>query len=313
MACIERSPRCGTVSVIQEPIGNLTSIVLMIIGIIGIIVSLLKYEAAAEIVAKIVAWLGGAFFGGALAGFLAAVGVLIIIASYLTDRCNAKEGEQECIAGVVQNIVQDFSGTLEEFLPFTAMHDRIDVVVKSNYWDKVERNAVRVFCTDEAPSTFRQSEIMRCYYYTERVCDAARGALVGGAVGAVGGIIAAAFIAAAIGCATIILCLIAILVAALVAAAAVLIGALIGGQVGKNISDDSTPSDNSGTEISIGDLITVNGSIVTKDYDEGANVVWWVASSSLSGRVPDSTPDNPFSYCEIDEIFMMDGCPVIIL
>lgn len=312
MACINRTPRCGSVDIIPTPMDNIISLVGIISFIAGVITAIFKYEAIAGFVAKAVAYLGGPFLGGSTAGFLAAVITLGIIVHYVLETCNAKKGDEQCLAGVVHDIVQDFNSFLDELLPFTAKHDRIDVIVKSKYWDTVENNTAKVFCTNEAPSTFRKSEILRCYYFTNRVCSAGRGAIVGGSIGAVGGIIAAAFIAAAIGCATIILCLVAILVAALVAAVAVLVGALIGGQVGKASADNSTPSDSSGTGISIGDLITVKGPIFAMSYDEGANVIWWVGSSSLSGQVPDSTPNDPFSYCDIDEIFTMDGCPVII-
>lgn len=307
MACIERSPRCGELDIVEEGLDQIVSIILIIAGIIGGVVSFVKF---AEALPGIVAFLGGASAGGATAGLLAGIVVFTTIVIYLDDRCIEKEGTSECVAGVVHNIVQDFDSALDELFPFTAMHDRIDLVVKSGYWDKVENNAAHVFCTDD--DFPRKSEIIRCYYFTDRVCNAAKGATVGGAVGLIGGIIAGAAIAAAIGCATVIFCLLAILLAAIVAALAVLVGALIGGQIGKALSDDTTPSDDTGSEISIGDLITVNGKIVARGYDEGANTIYWVDASSLSGVAPDTIPNDPFSYCEINDIFTMDACPVII-
>lgn len=301
MSCIDdRRPRCSNISpdVVAEPLKQISSIIVIVSSIIGAIATAGK---AFEFLAGM-----GAFGGGLAVGFATAVAMLATIATYLVDRCNPTEGQEECVAGVVHNLVQDFSGTLEELLPFTAMHDRIDLVVKSRYWDVVEDNNRTVHCTtEEIP---RRSEIMRSYYFTERVCDAARGAFIGGTVGAIGGIVAAAFVAAAIGCATIVLCVIALIVAALVAAAAVLLGALVGGQIAKERSDDSTPSYETGEVIATGHLITVRGNMLPREHDHGANVFWWVESSLLSGQVSDSVPNDPYSYCEINDEFSMDGC-----
>jgi hypothetical protein len=178
----------------------------------------------------------------------------------------------------------------------------------------LENNASKVFCTEEEANTFRTSEIMRCYYFTPRVCNAATGALIGSVIGgAIGVAIGVAVAVAVIGCATAILCLLAIIVAAVIAAAAALAGAVAAAYIVLAASDNSTPGDSEGTDIAIGDLITVNGNISTREYDEGANVIWWVTSSSLSGRAPDSIPNNPFSYCDINDIFSMDACPTVIL
>jgi hypothetical protein len=229
----------------------------------------------------------------------------MIIGTFLIDRCNPTEGLQECVAGVVSNIVDDFSSTWDELLPFTAMHDRIDIVVKSRFWDVVEDNFAFVYCTSE--NIPRRSEIMRCYYFSQRVCDAARGAFIGGTIGAIGGVVAGLLIGAAL-CATGFLCILGIIIAALVAAAVVLGGALIGGQIAKARSENSTPADETGTVITTGDLITVCGNMLPREHDNGANVIWWVENSMVSGRLSGSAPNNPYSYCEIDDEFTMDGC-----
>lgn len=302
MACIERRPRCGVVNTpaIPEPITRIGSIIGIISSIAGAAGGVIK---GLETVGGIGVGLGGAA-GGALAGALAAIAVIIIIGVYALDRCVGTKGLRECVAGVVSEIVQDFSNWTEELFPFTAMHDRVDVVVKARYWDVVENGEAKVFCTDEAPP--RRSEIMRCYFFTERVCDSARGSQIGVIGGAVAGVLAAAAIAAAIGCATVILCIVALLVAALVAAIAALVGALIGGQIAKANSNNTSPS-SGGQQIAVGDLITVSGTMVKREFDENANVFWWVNSSSLSGTAPTSIPNNPFSYCEIDDVFSMDS------
>ncbi len=305
MACIERRPRCGTPdsSLVPTPLSKIGSVIGIISSIAGAAGGVIKgLETVGGIAVGI-----GAGGSGAIAGGAAAIAVIIIVAIYAFDRCIPTDGLAECVAGVVNEIVQDFSTAIEEIFPFTAMHDRVDVVVKARYWDVVEDGNAKVLCTDEAPP--RRSEIMRCYFFTNRVCNAAKGAQIGVAVGAVGGVIAAAAVAAAIGCSTVILCIVALLVAAIVAAVAALVGALVGGQIAKAASDDTSPSASDGTQISVGDLITVNGNMLRREEDEGANVMWWVNSSSLSGRMPATALSNPFSYCEVDDVFTMDACP----
>lgn len=308
MACIERRPRCGTPdsSVVPTPLTEIGSVIGIISAIAGAVGGIIK---GAETVGGIAIGIGAAG-SGAIAGAVAGIAVIIIVGLYVADRCIRTEGLAECVAGVVNEIVQDFSTAIEEIFPFTGIHDRVDVVVKARYWDVVEDGNAKVLCTSDAPP--RRSEIMRCYYFTERVCNAAKGSLYGAGVGAVGGVIAGAAVAAAIGCATIIFCILALIVAALVAAVAALVGALVGGQIGKAASDDDSPSAADGTQISVGDLITVTGNMLRREEDEGANVFWWVSTSSLSGRMPDSAPSNPFSYCEVDDIFTMDSCPRVI-
>lgn len=312
MACIERVPRCGEISVSEEPINEFIGWISIIFTIIGIITTILKYEAAATFVSWLVGLLG-IWAGAILAGIIGAGAVILVVYLYHKDRCTPQDSPLVCVAGVVQNIVQELNGVLEYLFPFTTMHDRIDLVVKSTYWDLVESNAVKVFCTEEDPSTFRTSEIIRCYYFTPRVCSIVSGALVGAVVGGIVGVaIGAAIAVLVIGCATVVLCLLAILAAMAIAAVAALLGAAAGGAAVLLTSDNENPSDSSGTVIGIGNLITVNGNILTREYDEGANVIWWVTNSALSGNAPDGIASNPFSYCDINEIFPMDSCPRII-
>ena len=310
MACNESiRPVCSNVSpdVVPSPLTELGSIIGIISLIIGIISNIGKVKAF--IISL------GAFSAGALAGIIVAAGLLTLMTLYLFDTCDSVDGLKECVAGVVHEVVGDFSTTTEQLLPFTAMHDRVDVIVKSKYWNVVEDANAFVFCTGEAVP--RRSEIIRCYFYTNRVCNAIQGAIIGGYVGAIGGIIAGAFAAAAIGCVAtaFLLCLLALLVAALIVAAAVLVGSFIGGQIGKAASDDDVPTDDEGDVISIGELITIiDGNMVRRERDSGANVFWWVNESAVSGDAPSSIPSNPYSYCEIDEVFPDDACqePIIV-
>jgi hypothetical protein len=311
MACIERRPRCGVAStpVVPEPLTKFIAAIGSIWGLIGIILGIGKAIGAVSVSGGVISVggfaIGTAAAGGAIAGAAAAITMIVIIGLYTLDRCVEGRGLAECVAGVVNTVVDSFDSALDEILPFTAMHDRVDVVVKSRYWDVVEDGQAFVYCTDQEPP--RRSEIMRCYFFDRRVCDAAHGSQIGGAVGAVGGVIAAAAIAAAIGCATIILCIIALIVAALVAAAAVLVGALAGGQIAKAASTNDAPTAAGGGTIQVGQLVTVHGNMERREHDSAANVMWWAHQAMFHGV---SMSPQPFSYCEIDDELTMDGCPL---
>ena len=312
MACIDRRPRCGAAEapVIPEPLSTIGAAFAWIFGAFGVIATVAGIFEKISVVGGVLQIggiaIGGAAAAGALAALVAGITIIVIVGVFAMDRCVQGEGLSECVAGVVHEIVESFADALDELFPFSAMHDRVDVVVKSRFWDVVESGDAHVHCTEEAPP--RRSEIMRCYYYEGRVCDAASAGIIGAGAGAVAGIIAGALIAAAIGCATVILCLIAIIVAAIVAAVAALVGALIAGQAAKAAGEDETPTA-SGNAIAVGDLVTVRGNMQRREEDDGANVIWWVSGSDLHGRARDGLAQ-PFSYCDIDEELTMDGCPV---
>ena len=304
MACIARNPRCGVsapTDVVPEPLTQVGAALGVLGGIIGVLGALGQVQA-------VVAALGGAFAGGLIAAALAVIAIIIIIGLFGFNRCIQGEGLATCIAGCVSNIKESFSDTSEEIFPFTGQHNRVDVTVKSFFWDFVEQAGAFVFCTDA--SYPRRSEIMRCYYYTDRVCNAITGAMYGAVAAGVGGLIVAAIAAAAIGCATVFLCILALIVAVLIAVAAALIGAFAGGQIAKAASDNSPPATDTGVALSIGDLVTVNGNMQRREFDDNANVLWWERSTATHGRIADGTPQ-PFSYCEIDEQLpdFMDACP----
>jgi hypothetical protein len=207
------------------------------------------------------------------------------------------------VAGVVHEVVGSFDSALDEIFPFSAMHDRVDVLAKSRFWDVSEDNQAFVHCTDAEPP--RRSELLRCYFDDRRVCDAAHGAQIGAAAGAAAGIILAALAAAAIGCATVILCLIALLVAAIIVAAVALAGAFAGGQIAKELSTDDSPTAGSGETLTVGYLVTIRGSLKRREYDEGANVIYWASSAQFHGT---SVSPQPLSYCEIDDELVDEGC-----
>lgn len=314
MACIERRPKCGDGANSDDassdtPLGKIGSVLGTTFAIIGAVLSVLKVIGEIAVVNGIltiggvaVAGAGGA---GAISGSAAAIAVIVIVGMYALDRCTQGEGTAECVSGVVREIVQSFSDALEDLFPFTAMHDRVDLVVKSRYWDVVESNYAKVFCT-EHPNP-EKSEILRTYYFTKKVCNAAKGALLGAIGGAVIGVIVGALAAAAITCLTVILCLFALLIAALIAAVAAIVGAFIGGQIAKAAKDETDPSDDSGSPLSQGSLVSVKGNMQRREEDESANVFWWVSSTTLHGIISSSVPI-PYSYCNLDEELPFDDC-----
>ncbi len=306
MVCIARRPRCGPAESeeVSEPIAELVAVFILIGGIIGLIVTVIKAFGTAAKVAGFIASLGGAAGAGAISGAVAGLVMVVLIGMYAIDRCTAGEGVPECVSGVVNAVQESFSSALDELFPFTAMHDRVDVVAKSRDWDIIESGEAFVFCTDEA--TPRRSEIIRCYFFDRQVCNAAKGALIGGIAGAVAGMLIGAAVVAAIGCATVILCLFALLLAALIAIVAVIIGALAGGQIGKAASEEDAPAAGSGETLSAGHLVTVNGNLRRRGYDDSANVIYWASSAQFHGN---SASPQPFSYCEIDDELVTDGCP----
>lgn len=259
--------------------------------------------------------IGGGFAAGIASAVLAGLATIFTISVFADNRCSLpgkslyyeSKGLSECIAGVVYEIVEGFSDWVEEIFPFTAMHDRIDLVVKSKFWATVEDSAEKVYCTGEYPY---RSVIMRCYYYDRRVCNAVKGALLGAGVSFLPAVVVGAAIAAAL-CTSGILCLLGIVLAALAAIIIVLAGAATGGQIGKGneISDDSPLAEDTegkSEEISVGDYLTVRGNMVPRSFDGNANVIWWVSHTNLHGKAG-ADLRRPFSYCEIDGEFV-DSC-----
>lgn len=237
----------------------------------------------------------------------AAAGVtLVVIASFYYNRCLSNpDGPPGCSSGVVESATEAFDSVANDVFPFTANHNRLDVVVKSMYWALVQLNAFFIYCGShpDAPPLFR------CYYYTKSVCAAGLGSVIGGVAGAVGGILLGALAAAAIGCATIILCIFALLLGAIIAAAVVLAGAYIGGTAGRVLADDTDPTSSAGEAIELGHYVTTKGKLIVSGDDEGARVYWFVDDTSLHGK---STGSPPFSYTDPDMNLPVDACPAPI-
>ncbi len=313
MSCVDTNPNCqeANVEATPESLTEAVDTIVKVFGLAGLAIAVLKAIAALKVTGGVVSIFGvsigsGLFAGGAI-GVAVAFVTLIVISNSAKDRCNPSKAESQCVAGVVNNIVPSFSSGLDEWAPWQAMHDRVDLVVKSFYWQIVELGNAYVFCTDEPRP--RRSEILRCYFFEQRVCDAANGAVTGAAVAVVPAVLAAAGIAALM-CVTVVLCLLGLLIAAIVAAAIVLGGAAIGGQIAKSNSENADPTADTGQTLAIGHLITVNGPMEPRGYDEGANAIYWATGAQFHGM---SMSPQPFSYCDINDEFE-DGCrrePVI--
>ncbi|HYK03171.1 MAG TPA: hypothetical protein VE974_15535 [Thermoanaerobaculia bacterium] len=284
-------PTCGPQTATQDT--NLTTLVAIIstLGAVG---------------SGIAGLIGQAADVGAIGGALA---IVVTAALYFHDRCLPKKGPGECTAGVVNEIHHSFSSAAEWIFPFTSMHDRVEVVVKSTYWRLVAQNAGFVKCALDS----RRSPILQNVVHSDEVCNTQRGALVGSGVGAVAGLFAAAAAVAAIGCAGIITCLLALILAAIIAAVAALIGAFAGGMIGK--ATTSTAPAGSVRALPVGNYVTTRGILVAYGDLDGA-VVSWDASimmhggPSRHGEGPGGGP--PYSHPDPDANLGWDGCTVFL-
>lgn len=269
-----RQPTCGPQGVTVSPtLSTVPGDIAWLLGLVGTastIVGLFKLKEIITIFgisAAAVVWIA------AVAGALITLAVVI---DFYRLRCGSHPRTlSACSSGVLEAIIPAFNSTTDEIFPFTAMHDRIDVVVKCMYWFLVENNAAFVECNNDPD----MSPILRCYYHNDKVCGAGVGAIVGAVVGAVGGIFLAVLAGgaiASIACGPFAwLCLIlAVIVALIVAAACVLIGALAGGQIGKAASSAGPPAADDGNTLSVMDYVTTAGGLLTSGDDDGARIYW---------------------------------------
>ncbi len=182
MVCIARSPRCSGADAPAVP-EALTDIAaaLGLIAVLGAAIISIAAGLGAVSVSGGVLTIGGLSIGTAAGAGLGAafvgalvVGTVILLSWF--DRCRSQLAPPACVAGVVVDLADSFSSAWDEILPFTAQHDRVDLVAKSSFWDLIESGDARVFCTGEPFN--RKSEIIRCYFFEARVCAAARGAAI---------------------------------------------------------------------------------------------------------------------------------------
>ncbi len=310
MTCPIPAPTCGaqgisgpssTISSVLSTILNIGSTAGTLATIISFILLTVKHTVVAPglisilgITAPLAVWLA------AVVGALVTWGTVF---GFYYERCLGNpDTEAACSAGVIEDTVPAFNSSTDELFPFTAQHNRVDVVVKCMYWSLITNNAAWVWCNDD-PDT---SPMARCYYKTSDVCGAGLGATIGGGVGVVGGILLGALAGAAIGCATVILCIFAILAALLIAAAAVLVAALAGGQIGKAVAGSSSPTSSAGNTLMVGDYISTCGGLLTSGDDNGSRVYWFVNTTIQHGSSSGSTP---FDHTDPDMNLNPDACP----
>lgn len=281
---------------------------------------IIKLKGAIGVITGAIAIIGGlgTFSIVALSMIAAAAGPGLIILTSLTKaikllcRPGPSGRPDQCASGVVVSMTPSFSSGVQTWFPMTALHDRVDLVVKSDYWWIVEYSDAKVICT-ETNDLQRRSEVLRCYFYDPQVCEAARRAWEGAAIGAVLGLVIGAVVGALL--CGIGLCVLGVIVAALISAALTTAGGAAGSAIGQASSDDLDPSGESGLAISTGDLVSFRGNLVRSGVDGGANVFWWVSEAFIIGEASSSVPSNPYSHCEIDlqleGIDLCDPGPII--
>jgi hypothetical protein len=292
-------PTCGVQpgQVVNDPITDILALIGILSGIGSAIVGAVKLAGGAATFT--LAGMGGI----GLAGVAGALVVFAVCGYMLFNRCAPREGGVRCWAGAVNAITESFDSGWDVVFPSGAMHPRVDVVVKSRFWDLTTQGAGFVACSPVPVGI--GSPMIQTFYKSKAVCAAGVGALTGAGVG-VAVAIAVAIAIAAIGCATIILCLFALLLAAIIGAAIALAGAAAGGAIGRALAGDDSPHAADGTELSTGHLISVNGKLLTMKEFELANCGWWGEGTTIHGSVP--TP-GPYSDLEAAQL-IEDACPL---
>jgi hypothetical protein len=244
----------------------------------------------------------------AVAAALVAIATIAVIIQIYSDRCSSKTGIPDCFSGVVNDIVPAFSSTTDAIFPFVAVHDRVDVVVRSIYIEELRTYSQYVYCLDTAPV---MSPVLMAFYHNAQLCAAGAGAVAGAVVGGIVGTLLAAAAWTALGCVTIIFCLFALIIAALIALAAVIVGAVIGSQAAKAATSSTKPSTSGphSQALHVGDVVTVQGNLIVATFLQGEAVYWWTTDTALHGHI-NSNP--PFSTTDADNAFssVPDSCPI---
>lgn len=276
----------------------------IVAGVVGVAGSVISIGAG---IAKIVTGTAAAAAPIPIIGAIVAAAVVVAVVIYFAvERCRHPEGERGCMAGVIERITPAFSDAGSSLFAFASPHDRVDLVVKQQYWDFIDVRSEYVFCSDAD-----QSPMVPCFYYTPAVCNAGIGASVGAGVGAVAGVIVAAVAIAAIGCATIILCILALIVAVLIAAVAAIICAVAGGEIGRAATPQPGPSagdeGSGGAALTVGEYISAQGTLLKSGDLDNALVFYFVTHTTVHGN---STGSPSFSHTDPDANLVPDACPV---
>jgi hypothetical protein len=228
----------------------------------------------------------------------AAVGFIYV---FFRKRCSQPAGETKCIAGVVNNVIPAFSSWTDILFPFTAMHDRIDLVTRCQYWPLVTAGAAFV---EASPKD--GSPILQVFVFNDEVCNAVIYAFVGGVIGGLLFGSAGALVAAPI-CSIPPLCSLALLVVFLVSLLGVFLGQLIGG----NIAHLTTRFPPTTPVVPKGEYFAAQGTLIVDDDLKGAVIMWFADSTATHGSSNDvSGLTTGFSHTDPDINFNPDSCPL---
>ena len=282
-------PPCGGSSPGDDWLKTLITLITAIAGAIGTGIGIwvdAVSGTASPLLTTLFTYFGYAAPAGAVAGAVAG-GIITyaIIVYFAWDRLKPRQGIRECYAGVITGMQEAYKSATDVLFPFTAQHDRVDVVIKPSYWDIAARSPQQwIWCNSDS----MQSPLIRTYYWTKEVAGGITGAMYGGAVGAGVEIAVGLLAGVAIGCATIILCIVAIIVAALIAAALVLAGAFTGAAgclaAGGSSSPTGDAPDGKKT-LRLSDYVSVHANLVIFPDDQNAWVAWWAEFDHRSRRI----------------------------
>jgi hypothetical protein len=244
------------------------------------------------------------------------LGVFAIVLAGAYSKLAPQKGIHECYAGIATTVQEAFSDGWAIYFPFTAQHDRVDVVVKPIYWDVVERSPAQyVYCNFDS----KLSPLIHTFFRTPEVVGAMAGSMYGAGIGAAIGIALGVAAGAAIGCVgviTIPICLLAMLIALLIAAGMAIAGAFIGGSVGRLAAGPSSPSGsapgtNDKSVIRVGDYITVNANLIVYGEDNGAWAAWWAEHTTLHGHSTQGEGvggSAPYNFADARDNLEPDAC-----
>ena len=217
------------------------------------------------------------------------------------------DGVHRCYAGVLNEIVRAFSSAWDYVFPWTAEHERYDVVLNAKYWDipVLGGGQPYVWCADNSP-------LIRSYQRHDGVIGAALGSIVGAVVGGLLGIgVFGPMVAGLLACLAAFpigfLCLLfAFLLIFLVSAASTVVAAILGGNFGHAVGvTTSTGRGTTPLRAEVGTFLTVKrGNLVQYGADYNAVVAYWAHDIALCGQCRRANP--PFSFEDADQ---PDACP----
>jgi hypothetical protein len=299
-----------------EKIHDLIPYILLFLGLYAFIVAPVMSTLTHPRFATLT-FLESAAWGG---GALGALTVLVTVGGFYYKNCHRDyNGGWRCVSGVINGIHRSFDDTTSQIFTFAASHDRIDVVVKSEYWRLVayERSLGIAFvsCNNDPD----RSVLAYGFFHNSAVCAAGLGATIGAVVGAVIGTIVGALaglaLGAALGCAATgpayLLCLLAVLIVACIVAAVITLAcAMVGGWIGKSVAENRAPT---GVEeesveedtLRIGDYVSLRGDLTGHPDLNHSATFWFVEETTIHGE-SDVSP--PFSYKDPDQFLTEDRC-----